>query len=84
MNQFFDDVIMQFQKFHQPSRTHLRDSIDTLFDQIGQEMRKWQPKSYEIRENRKSLGPPLMDFISENSFEIAYHVATRLPSFKLF
>ena len=43
--------------FWHPSRTHLRDSIDTLFVQIGQEMRKWQPKSYKKRENRKSLAP---------------------------
>ena len=48
-----------FKNFSQPSRTHLRDSIDTSFVQIGQEMRKWQPKSYKKRENRKSLGPPL-------------------------
>ena len=44
--------------FSWPSRTHPRDSIDTSFVQIGQEMRKWQPKRYEKCENRKSLGPP--------------------------
>ena len=33
--------------------------MDSLFVKIGQEMRKWQPKSSKKRKNRKSLGPPL-------------------------
>ena len=33
--------------------------MDSLFVKIGQEMRKWQPKSSKKRENRKSLAPPL-------------------------
>jgi len=45
----------------QPSRTHLRGSIDTSFVKIR--LKKWRNGKRKARKNRKYLGPPYRSYI---------------------